>query len=57
MHHKVKLTPENINNPEVTLSWDNLELLCESCHKQTHRKKKRYIVDGEGRVTLLDSPL
>ena len=28
VHHKVYLTPENINNPAITLNWDNLEALC-----------------------------
>lgn len=57
VHHKVKLTPENIGDPTVSLAWDNLELLCESCHKNAHRKKKRYKVDEMGRVILMDSPL
>lgn len=39
VHHKIHLTPENINNPEITLSWDNLELLCESCHSKEHMSK------------------
>ena len=28
VHHKVYLTPENIDYPPITLGWDNLELLC-----------------------------
>lgn len=39
MHHKIPLTPENIYNPEITLNWDNLELLCSSCHSIEHNKK------------------
>jgi len=39
VHHKIPLTPENINNPEITLSFDNLELLCPSCHSLEHNKK------------------
>lgn len=37
MHHKIHLTPELINNPRITLDWNNLELLCESCHKDEHK--------------------
>ena len=36
VHHKIELTPENINNPEIALSWDNLELLCRTCHAEKH---------------------
>lgn len=39
VHHKEHLTPENINDPYITLSWDNLELLCQSCHSKEHMKK------------------
>ena len=28
VHHKTHITPENITDPRVTLSWDNLELVC-----------------------------
>lgn len=36
VHHKIYLTPKNINNPAVTLSEDNLELLCRDCHAIEH---------------------
>ena len=36
VHHKAHLTPENINDPNITLSWDNLELLCQDCHNKEH---------------------
>lgn len=36
VHHKKYLTPENINDPTVTLSFDNLELLCQDCHNNEH---------------------
>ena len=51
VHHKVHLTPENINNPNVTLNFDNLEALCRVCHGEKHKRiKKRYTVDKDGRV-------
>jgi len=46
VHHKIYLSPENINDPYITLSWDNLELLCLSCHSKEHMSK--YDVLGEG---------
>ena len=36
VHHKIELDPVNINNPEVTLNFDNLELLCRDCHAEVH---------------------
>lgn len=36
VHHKEYITPQNINNPYVTLSWDNLEYLCQDCHNREH---------------------
>ena len=36
VHHKVHLTPENISDPSVSLSFDNLELLCRDCHAAEH---------------------
>lgn len=36
VHHKVHLSPENINDPYVTLSFDNLEALCRTCHAEEH---------------------
>ena len=39
VHHIIYLTPDNINNPEITLSFENLELLCSSCHSKEHNEK------------------
>lgn len=39
VHHIIYLTLENINDPYITLSWDNLELLCQSCHSKEHMSK------------------
>ena len=52
VHHKIPLTRENITNPEISLSWDNLELLCRDCHAARHKKEKRYKVDELGRVQV-----
>ena len=52
VHHKVHLSPENINDPDVTLNWNNLELLCRDCHGAEHEKiRRRYTVDEQGRIT------
>lgn len=36
VHHKKHITPDNINDPSVTLHWDNLMLLCTDCHNTIH---------------------
>jgi 5-methylcytosine-specific restriction endonuclease McrA len=41
VHHKIYLTPQNINDPEITLGWDNLELLCHECHTREHKREHK----------------
>ncbi len=36
VHHKQRITELNINNPNITLNWDNLESLCYECHSNEH---------------------
>ena len=51
VHHKVHLTPENINDPRITLDASNLMALCEECHAEQHRTK-RWRCDELGHVTI-----
>lgn len=44
VHHKIYLSPDNINDPEITLSFENLELLCSSCHSIEHNTKHKEVV-------------
>lgn len=32
VHHRTMITPDNINDPRITLSFDNLQLVCWQCH-------------------------
>ena len=57
VHHKVHLTPDNIGDPSVSLSLDNLEPLCRECHAAEHafddlggRPPERYAFDENGRL-------
>lgn len=66
VHHKIHLTPDNINDPAVTYNFDNLELLCDNCHAAEHvddvktgyfryrkrAKKARYRIDENGTVII-----
>ena len=56
VHHKKHITPENINNPRVTLSFDNLELLCARHHNEEHKSKyeKRYRFDEYGNIIQIE---
>lgn len=52
VHHKIHLTPDNINDPKVSLNTDLLCLLCRECHAKEHTaNKKRFSVDEMGRIT------
>ena len=56
VHHKIPLTPELLDRPELTTGFDNLMALCERCHEEEHQKFThggRYTIDEEGNVKLL----
>lgn len=36
VHHKSYITPGNIHDLNITLSWSNLEALCMDCHNKEH---------------------
>ncbi|MEX3713642.1 HNH endonuclease signature motif containing protein [Cytobacillus horneckiae] len=46
VHHKRYITPDNIDDPSITLSFSNLELLCQDCHNKEHNE--RYGVTAAG---------
>lgn len=58
VHHVVELTPDNIGNPAVTLSWDNLRLLCHDCHAKRHAGStaKRYKIDQATGAVVTEPP-
>lgn len=56
VHHKTWLTPGNIGDPGVTLSYDNLMRVCRDCHAAIHSGggfRQRVGFDENGRVTRL----
>lgn len=60
VHHKIHLTPRNIDNPVISLGWNNLELLCRDCHAAQHpeiygeRPEPRVAFDENGNVVRLE---
>lgn len=54
VHHKVYLDSETINNPKVSLNWDNLEALCRNCHADEHLGlSRRYRINEDGSVDII----
>ena len=51
VHHKIYITPKNVHNSNVTLNFDNLELLCKNCHNKEHFKTElSYEFDEDGQL-------
>lgn len=48
VHHKTPITADNINDPSITLSFDNLKLVCQDCHAKEHGTNTRYMWDADG---------
>ena len=58
-HHRIYLTRENINDPGISLSWNNLEALCQKCHNEEHHSRRdtpRYAFDRNGVLVLPPIP-
>ena len=55
VHHKEYINPGNVKDPDILLSFDNLEYLCLECHNEEHygeRIDKRYFVDETGKIQI-----
>lgn len=52
VHHKKYITPRNIDDPNITLCWDNLELVCDSCHELEHKNIQDFYFDEEGNIKI-----
>lgn len=45
--HIIELTPDNINDPEISLNLDNLQTLCHRCHGIKTRGDKGEQINGK----------
>ena len=60
VHHKIMLTPENINDPDISLNWEHLSYECKSCHDQHeghgvgHHTSLVCIFDADGNPIGID---
>lgn len=61
-HHKIALTPDNVQDVTVTLNPDNVELICFDCHNKEHGRygygsHTVYLIYGapcSGKTTLVN---
>lgn len=58
VHHRTYLTEQLINNPALTVGYENLEALCETCHDVEHKAdsplRKGMYFDGEGMLCFAE---
>lgn len=56
VHHIVHLTPQNIDDPHIALSFDNFQRLCQDCHAEVHSgyERPRCVFDESGHPVLRD---
>ena len=53
VHHIREITPSTLDDPRVTLNWENLELLCQERHNREHMSSDacaeglRFNADGD----------
>jgi 5-methylcytosine-specific restriction endonuclease McrA len=51
VHHKTRLTVQNVMDTSISLNQDNLELLCKKCHNAEHKRFSKEIeFDEEGNL-------
>ena len=46
VHHRIFLTQDNINDPDITLGEVNLVLLCRDCHMNIHNPNRKQTRQG-----------
>jgi len=57
VHHKERLSIDNVNDSSVSLNQDNLELLCRDCHNKEHKRfSKEVRFDNEGNIINPEKP-
>ncbi len=53
VHHKIHLTPANVDDDEISINSENLILLCTKCHNKEHGRfasKTDYKFDKNGNL-------
>ena len=55
VHHEINLTPQNVNDPAISLNPELLKTLCHVCHDKAHKRfsgavrciERKVIVDDD----------
>ena len=51
VHHKDRLSIDNVYDASLSLNQDNLELLCRECHNKEHKRfSKEVRFDNDGNL-------
>lgn len=51
VHHKIRLTPENVTDVNISINQANLMFLCKGCHNKEHgRFEKGQQFDEDGNI-------
>lgn len=56
VHHKIHLNDDNVNDPNVSLAFSNLQLVCRDCHAMLHKDNKtngRYRILDDGTLIII----
>ena len=63
VHHRIHITPMNINNPDITLNERNLQFVCKNCHEIIHgycgmqkNEHREFTFDQDGNPILKPDP-
>lgn len=57
VHHKERLSIDNVNDSSISLNQENLELLCRECHNKEHlRFSNKFRFDNEGNLINPEKP-
>ena len=57
VHHKDRLSIDNVNDTSISFNQDNLELLCRDCHNKEHERFSNKIrFDKEGNLVNPEKP-
>ena len=64
VHHKIPLDDNNVDNPKISLDYNNLLCVCKSCHDKIHHRLNgrgndndyfKVKFDKDGNVIVKDS--
>ena len=64
IHHKIEITTKNMDDPGITLNFNNLMALCREHHAEVHaetymrrfaNQSRRYYFDENGRCIIINN--